>query len=124
MKHISITLILSLLMCVQSFSQDKLASLPEQQRGYRENVNPEVTKGKYVDIEKSRHIHNLPKDVKTGDIFYRVKLHYPNWFSEKFEYDYTAYVFILGKTLQPYFIHLGAVNIGYNLFSKDPRNSR
>ena len=138
MKHISITLILSLLMCVQSFSQDKLASLPEQQRDsvlveiaqnllkekapkwYRENVNPEVTKGKYVDIEKSRHIHNMPKDVKTGDIFYRVKLHYPNWFSEKFEYDYTAYVFILGKTMQPYFIHLGAVNIGYNLFPKDP----
>ena len=31
-KQISITLILSLLMCVQAFSQDKLASLPEQQR--------------------------------------------------------------------------------------------
>ena len=62
-KQISITLILSLLMCVQAFSQDKLASLPEQQRDsvlveiaqnllkekypkwYRENVNPEVTKG-------------------------------------------------------------------------------
>ena len=31
-KQGCITLILSLLMCVQAFSQDKLASLPEQQR--------------------------------------------------------------------------------------------
>ena len=137
-KQISITLILSLLMCVQAFSQDKLASLPEQQRDsvlveiaqnllkekapkwYRENVNLEVTKGKYVDIEKSRRMHNLPEDVKTGDIFYRVTLHYPDYRKEKFEFAYTAYVIILGKTLQPYFIHLGAVNIGYNLFPKDP----
>ena len=59
-------------------------------------------------------MHNLPEDVKTGDIFYRVTLHYPDYRKEKFEFAYTAYVIILGKTLQPYFIHLGAVNIGYN----------
>ena len=138
MKQIGITLILALLLCVPAYSQDKLASLPEHQRDsvlvgiaqnllkekypkwYRKNVTPQITKREYVDIERSRRLHNLPKDVKMGDIFYRVTLYYPDYSKEKFEYDYTGDVFILGKTLQPYYIHLGAVNIGYNLFPKEP----
>ena len=124
-------------MCANAFSQDKLSSLPEQQRDsilveiaqnllkekypkwYRKNIIPEVTRGTYVDIEKTKHFHNMPNDVKTGDVFYRIKLYYPNWYEEKFEYKYTADVLIIGKTLQPYYIHLGAINIGYNLIPRE-----
>ena len=135
-KQISITLILSLLMFVQAFSQDKLASLPEQQRDsvlveiaqnllkekypkwYRENVNPEVTKGKFVDMEWTKRFYNVPDDVKEGDIYYRIKLHYPDYSKEKFEFAHTADVLVIGKTLQPFYIHLGAVNIGHRLLYK------
>ena len=115
-------------MCVQAFSQDKLASLPEQQRDsvlveiaqnllkekypkwYRENVNPEVTKGKFVDMEWTKRFY--------GDIYYRIKLHYPDYSKEKFEFAHTADVLVIGKTLQPFYIHLGAVNIGHRLLYK------
>ena len=135
-KQSCITLILSLLMCVQAFSQDKLASLPEQQRDsvlveiaqnllkekypkwYRENVNPEVTKGKFVDMEWTKRFYNVPDDVKEGDIYYRIKLHYPDYSKEKFEFVHTADVLVIGKTLQPFYIHLGAVNIGHRLLYK------
>ncbi|WP_025076417.1 hypothetical protein, partial [Bacteroides faecichinchillae] len=55
-----------------------------------------------------------PDYVYPEDLFYIVTLYYEKWREKKLEYPFTAVIYIVEKTREPYLIRLGSENNGYH----------
>lgn len=77
---------------------------------YREDIYPIIDQGdfKLKDVKwvTDTRLEFAPDYVGQDDIFYEVTLYYEKWREEGFKEPFTAVVYIVGKTKEPYRIQL------------------
>lgn len=114
--------------------EELLSSMPKQKRdSILVEISQNVLKEKYPElyhkdiepnVEQSDFrlkgfewtddiVKYTPDYVYPEDLFYKVILYYEKWREKKLEYPYTAVIYIVEKTREPYLIRLGSENNRY-----------
>lgn len=115
--------------------EELLSSMPKQKRdSILVEISQNVLKEKYPElyhkdiepnVEQSDFrlkglewtddiVKYTPDYVYPEDLFYIVTLYYEKWREKKLEYPFTAVIYIVEKTREPYLIRLGSENNGYH----------
>lgn len=89
---------------------------------YRKDIYPTIEQGDFkllnLDWTLIGQYEYAPSYVSPDDLYYAVTLYYEKWRDEKFEVPFTAMVYIIEKTQEPYKIRLGTKYCEYHSLIK------